>query len=414
MVIFAVMLPLLISPHGHDVFRFPKELAIRAAAIALVTGAALFALHRRWKPNIDPRDPVLYMAAAIATWTLVTTLTSTNKALSTTTLGWVLALMVIFIGTYLSARLRSVHAAAILLVPAVINAAVVLLQSSRIWQPFAFAEVEERATRTGLLGNPRDVAAYIVVPALIAVALAIVHQGQYRIAYAACAVLLALPVFVTLGLAGLAAYGIGCLAIALLAAAPRWRFTVLAVTAAALAAIVLASPPLRQRVRTTFDMARQGNVDTALSNRGTAFLAAWQMGIDHPLTGVGPGTFAWQYYDYKLAVERKHPQLLQSPTRHLNFGEAHNDHLQTFAVAGIPGYLLFLGAALMLAAPSLRSRSAAEGDDFRRQEFARLASLPIAVAILVNAIGFFPLELAASVGTYIVAAGICLAWRYQS
>src|SRR5262249_37710262 len=105
--------------------------------------------------------------------------------------------------------------------------------------------------------------------------------------------------------------------------------------------------------------------------------------------GVGPGCYRYEFYDYKIRVEDKHRSLTLASTRAGQFGEAHNDHLQTMAQTGLPGYLLLLAAGGLAARSSFsRRRPSIEG------RFARLAALPLVVGFMVNAMPQFPLELA--------------------
>ena len=142
------------------------------------------------------------------------------------------------------------------------------------------------------------------------------------------------------------------------------------------------------------------------SGRFTAILAAAQMAGEHPLLGVGPGCYGFNYYPYKLTVEAAHPKQLDSGTRSLNFGEAHNDHLQVAAVAGVPGLALMLGCIILLAG---RGRALQSAIDVRSR-FARTLAPMLAAAFFIVAMGQFPLELAAPLITFIYLASLCMRW----
>jgi len=132
---------------------------------------------------------------------------------------------------------------------------------------------------------------------------------------------------------------------------------------------------------------------------------------DHPLTGVGPGGFAFQYFDYKLRIQEQHPSLFgphgATPE---NFGEVHNDHLQVAAEIGLPGYVLFAAALLFLAAPAWRTAQVQSP----RNELVRVLALPLAVSFAVLAIAQFPLELVAATHAYLWAASAVVAWSRPS
>jgi O-antigen ligase len=133
------------------------------------------------------------------------------------------------------------------------------------------------------------------------------------------------------------------------------------------------------------------------------------MAREHPLAGVGPGTFGFNYYSYKLRVEARHPLLLRSGGREWNFGEVHNDHLQTLATAGLPAYALFLCVAVIFARVSLRPVA----DDDPRRLFARLFALPFTAAMLIVMLAQFPLQLASTLSIGIFAVATSLAWSRQ-
>lgn len=407
----AIIVPLVITPSGKEAFRLPKELVLRAAAIAVAALAViLFAAGKRPVPPFR-RDPVLLVCLAVAGWTALAAATSSNLLLSAGSLAWVLALLALFLAAYAGAAERSLGAAALLLPPAAANSILAVLQTFDLWQPFTFrGQQETEAMRTALVGNPRDLGAYLVVPALVAVALTVSSRGAMRVLSAASVLAISAALVFAGGLTALAAFAAGCGTMMLIGG--RRSRTAAAGAVLVLSMILYGYAPIRERIVTTVSLARAGEFDEALSRRLTAFLAAWYMALDHPITGVGPGCYGWAYFDYKLAVERRHPEQLASTARHLNFGEAHNDHLQTMAVAGFPGYLLFLGAAGTLASVTFRRGRA--GPEGPRRQFARLTALPVTVSFLIVASAFFPLELAVTAMTYAMTAAICLAWRHAA
>src|SRR5260370_33575524 len=73
-----------------------------------------------------------------------------------------------------------------------------------------------------------------------------------------------------------------------------------AVAVAAGVLVVALVTPLRERATNVARWVRSGDYNTVFTDRFTPFVAAWSMFVDHPLTGVGPGAFPWQYYDYKI------------------------------------------------------------------------------------------------------------------
>jgi O-antigen ligase len=133
---------------------------------------------------------------------------------------------------------------------------------------------------------------------------------------------------------------------------------------------------------------------------------------DRPLVGVGPGGFAYNFFDYKLRLQLQQRELFEHTTE-MNYGEAHNDHLQVAAEIGVPGYAMFLAALALLASATWLRPSKPEGktDDESRAGFVRLLALPLAVSMFILALAQFPLELVAPTHVYLWAAAAIVAWR---
>src|SRR5438067_7056954 len=137
-----------------------------------------------------------------------------------------------------------------------------------------------------------------------------------------------------------------------------------------------------------------------------AILSAARMSADHPLMGVGPGCFPFEYYPYKLSVESSHPKFTSAYASMGNFGEVHNDHLQVAAESGAIGYLIFAAALVSLGMVSFRRRDPPDA----RSELAQAVALPLAVAFAIDAAAHFPLHLTATTIVYFFAAVLCISW----
>jgi O-antigen ligase len=144
---------------------------------------------------------------------------------------------------------------------------------------------------------------------------------------------------------------------------------------------------------------RHGEYNALATERFTAFTAAWSMFLDHPITGVGPGAFSWQYYDYKIRAEQRYPSLRNAYTRGTNYGEVHNDHLQALAEGGVVGYAGFVAMAGALGVLSFTIP--ARAPDWRLR-FAHHLALPLAVFWIVLSLAQFPM---------VHLAALCVGWR---
>jgi O-antigen ligase len=390
----SILLPLIVDLHADDSFRLPKELVFRAGAIAVIV-AFIFALTRHHNPlrinlGLLRRAPIAIPLIAVL-WTAITTLTSVNRAVSLDSLITVICSAALFIGTYAVMRDEGLIALDVALIPALVNAVFVMLQEYKIWQPFTFPpEAVGHMTSSALIGNPNDVGAYLVVPAVAAAVGTAATRGLRRAVYSIVAIVL---------LAGLVASGTRTAVIAYIvalvafAAGRSLRNTiVIAVLLLALGAVTFsASTSFGRRARDMVAAAKAGQYDVVLSNRIPAFLCAVAMWREHPLTGVGPGEYKNEFMPYRIALRSTSARKWLDDSREF-FGFAHNDHLQLLAEGGIPAYAIFLAGFVVLSGRFWR-RGDTAGD--QRRFFARELRFPLALATFTLMLAQFPLQLAA-------------------
>jgi len=400
-----VLIPLVTTSGGIDNFREPKDsLFIAAAALLVVIGAIRFAF-RPEKMSLKGgrgRPPLLFLAAL--GWTFLSAAFATNRHDTVATLVWVCALAVFaFAATMLARREGTVTVLWALIAP-LINAVIFLLQRFKIWNPIRFtADVPDHFRFTALIGNPDDASSFFVAPLIAAVAIMMVTRGWRRWAGATAFAVLSAAV-ITGRLTSIIAVGAGLLTLAIV----REHKRALPVIAAAIVAVAIAGlayAPLRTRVRAVIGQFRAGNYAEATSGRVTPFLAAAEMAKAHPLFGVGPHCFAWEYFPYKIDVERQHPQLARVYAHMFNFSDVHNDHLQLIAECGVVAYVLLLLAIIGVVARA--QRTAGEDD---RAEFARTAALPLAVAMGVLCLAHFPLHLTAPALMFVYFGALVYGW----
>lgn len=406
--------PQVIVPTGEDPYRFPKELWLRAEGIVLAVVLILGLLWGWLDRRAFARERnVFILVAAVVVWTGVTTMLSTYPAMSVWSLFYVTAAAIVFIATLIAAFRRSLLFADIAIVAAVPNAVVCILGEFHIWNPLL---TEKEMANTGewmhlyaggFMGNPNDVAMLIVGPALAALVLAAVVKRR-RLWYASLATVLLAGI-----LAAQSSAAIGALIIALLVIAFRVSRKLAAAIVAGIFVIVgivaAFSPGVQLKISNAVTLARSNDVsayliDRAISNRVLPFLVAARMGRDHPVFGVGPGRFTSHFYAYKLVYEERYRSLRHAATNYLSWSEAHNDHLQTLATTGFPGYALYVTAIVMLVRRSRRKT----GDEFA--QFARQFGLPFAVMFSVITLAQFPMELAAPTMMLLHFAALCVAW----
>ncbi len=416
--------PLVLSPTAVDSFRLPKRMFGEwlglASLLAFALAAALAPAWQRLVGEAAARAarPAWWRGAfaAVAPLTLVATLgllvtdhpEHVHSALVdlwigvACLVGWSLALD--------SDRFERLLAG--LGLPGVLLSVLAILQYHDIYRPFAFSRGEEAARLgvTSLAGNTGDLAAFLVLPVLVA---------QWRLAGGGrrkrggrgrqilWAVLLAVCLYalaLTQTLTALAAVGAGS-ALFWLARLPRRKALAAAGGAAVLAVVlVLSVAPLRHRVTAGVDAFEGGRINQALSGRLDGWRAAWWMLEQHPLLGVGQGAYRAEFSPAKLALIERGVPFYRG---HVDpfFANAHNEILEAGAEWGLAGWLALAWGLWCLGRAVVRGFGPRSGDGVRDgpalaelAELAGLADRSLAwgalAALAVLSIGQFPFRIA--------------------
>ena len=414
-VVIALALGLLIisvyvSKASDDPFRLPKELAFRTEAILLLLLGVFFATERgrSWGDLLRGIPPAVWgLCIAIALWTAITTYTSQNRPLSEESLVTVFAAIVIFLATRRLAPHLPLLAFDLCLIPVVINAVMTVLQEYHIWNPFLFPpDVTGHTQTTALLGNPNDVGAFIVGPAVATVVAATAVRGWRRWTYIAIMPVILAGLIATGTRTALIAFTAGVIAFVLIR---PWRQ---ALAAAAILLIVLGvalrpSTRVGQALRELVVAARQRQYNVLFSERLVPFLTAFEMARQHPAVGVGPGCFKYEFMDERLAVDQRYPPAWTRGWRE-NYGETHNDHLQVTAETGLPGYALFLASAVIVAIRPRRTPD--DTPDPPERVFGHGLRIPLVVTFLVLCAAQFPLQIAAPRLMFLTLAALATGW----
>lgn len=207
--------------------------------------------------------------------------------------------------------------------------------------------IAESSRATGTLGDPNELAAFLLVGLTLAAGLAL-GRGRSRALRLVAAVtvpLCAAGIFLSLSRGGLIA--LGAVLVAGTIFAGRWRVAitvmlVLVVASGVLYFTTLAPLPARERVTS--------------ANGGTGRSDIWKLGLRmvraHPVTGVGVGNFPVVSPNYALqpgALERADLIFSSAPKI------THNTYLEIASEMGIPGLLLFLGVLVSCLACALKA-----------------------------------------------------------
>ena len=382
--------PLLVFPTAKEAFRLPKLMASGWLALASLLffswelrKVGTIRLAEVWRrPAVRAVLPMLLVATA--------SLFATHHPLhvkegladlwigAAALVGWSLALE--------PRRMERLLLG--LLVPAALLALLGILQFHQIYQPFPFTGIgyDPRLAVTSFAGNPGDLAAYLVLPCLIAQFAIARRTGRTRLLAAGALVLCMYAVALTQTLAALVSLAVGSLLLWALLMPPR-RAAILFRGGAAMALVlVLAIAPLRERLTAKAGQALAGDWNSVLTGRLDGWRAAALMLREHPLTGVGHGAYRPEYVPAALALmdcgQELYPEHIQPV-----FANAHNEYLEAAAEWGILGILALVWGLWVLAATLRRTRSEREGGE---QALAWAGVAALAVLSLV----YFPFRTA--------------------
>jgi O-antigen ligase len=233
------------------------------------------------------------------------------------------------------------------LVLGAVVAGAVLAASFGILQPPESGLIEESSRATGTVGDPNELAAFLLVGLALAAGFALGRERSpvVRLAAGLAVPLCAAGIFLSLSRGGLIALGAMMLAGTIFAG--RWRLAITAILVAVVAGgavyfTQLAPLPARERVTT--------------ADGGSGRSDLWKLGLrmvrSHPVTGVGVGNFQAVSADYVLqpgTLERAELVFSEAPK------VTHNTYLEIMAELGLPGFLLFMAAVISCLACALRA-----------------------------------------------------------
>lgn len=405
-----LVVPLAVLPDTIDRFRVIKESISRAEGILglflLAVGLA-FAGSGRFREMLRERAVAGILAAGIV-WAVVATLASTHRGHSTESLITFLTCVLVFVTTWYAAPRIPLLVVDLLVIPALANVVLVALQEYAIYQPFRTTPgLSRHMSSTGLIGNPNIVGSYFALLAIVFTVSAMYAQGGRRWWQAFGALTAIAGIVVSQTRTAVVALIAGLLLLAIGRSVKRASFAAAAIVALIGIGIALELPAITRLLALPRAVARHG-LSVATSGRVAPALAGLEMAYEHPLTGVGPGAYKYQYMPYKVQVRKKFGGLMGKAVEN-NFGEAHNDHVQILAETGVAGYLLFLGTVIVVVQVVRR------GDRVDvRSRIAAYAALPLAGSLLVLCLAQFPLYVPVTRHLLFTMAGLLLGWSRSS
>jgi O-antigen ligase len=409
--------PLLFLPSARESFRLPKlmlsewlglasllALAFRLRAVPVVRWADL--ARRPVLRAVVPLVLVALAGLAVSRHPLHLRQALADLAIGAACLaGWSLGLE--------AERLRRLLD--LMLWPAAALALFGILQFHGAYRPLQFLGLAagSRLAITSFAGNPGDLAAYLVLPCLLAQRKLARASGAERWGAAAVLALAVYALAATQTLAALAAAAVGSVVLWGMRLPLRRRLGAAAAAAAAAAAVLLliaALPPLRARVAIKALQMRSGDWNAVLSGRLDGWRTAAFMLAEHPLAGVGQGGFRAEFAPAKLALlDRGIAFYPDQPNA--SFANAHNELLEVGADLGWPGLAALAWGIGMLWTALRRLRDGErEAGGSAGETGAGALAWAGAAALAVLSISQFPFRLA------LVAfpALLFLAWTFRA
>ncbi len=286
-----------------------------------------------------------------------------------------------------------------------VNAVVSILQSRRLYQPFALETFGGRQGTGAFAGNVGYLAITLALAGVLAFGILLTaRHAAARLAAGTGLVLFAIGLLVNQNVTALTAALAGA---AVLLIARFRRRSVLAIAAAVLlgALAVAGYAPLRFRARELVRAVRVGDWDALVSFRGGPWAAAVEMTREKPLTGFGPGTFGAEYVPHRLAAEIRWRHRFVSPLLTSSYAEAHCDYLQVFCDAGaIAGALVLAAMACLLFAAGKAA--------WRSRDPEAIVLLAVLAAGAAAALTWFPLQRPVTAVPLLLTAG--RAWKISA
>lgn len=382
--------PLLVWTTAKDSFRLPKLMAASFFALGSLLGAAWslgrvpkVALKDLWAvPALRALLPLL----AVATLGLATTAHPLHVREGLTEL-WIGALCLVAWSLWLRpARLEWLFT--LMVAPAGLLALFAAVQFHHLWQPFHFAgdQFHGRLAVTSLVGNPADLGAFWVIPALW-LQHSILEHRRFRAPKIALLALGLYAIVITQSFTAIAALAAGSFVFWFLVLPRRQALSLTAAGCLGLLLATAAVGPLRVRVVEKLEAIKNRDVNRLLTGRLDGWRAALHMFEEHPLIGVGHGAFRAAFAPTRLALVQEGVHFLHTQENPI-FANAHNEYLEVAAEEGLLG-LAALAWALWVFSGELRRLARAAG-------LASRFSLALggAVALAVLALAFFPFRAA--------------------
>lgn len=249
-------------------------------------------------------------------------------------------------------------------------------------------DAANRMAMTSLAGNPGDLAAFLVLPALLVQTKIAGSRGELRWLWGAILLLILWALAATATLTAFAAVALGSavLWVAKLRRSRSWTVVagVLAGVVALGAIAVMATPTLRSRAGTVRRAVESGDLDVLLSGRPDGWKAAFWMVRENPVFGVGHRAYGAEFGHAKLALADEGVSFF-SGHRFSYFSNAHAEPLQVLAEWGLVGIVALLWGLVVFLR---RCRGMGRGGDRAPDELRDLVWAAVVALLPLVVLGF--------------------------
>lgn len=396
------------SSFSPGLLRDSKLLATAAGGTLALAGLIVTALRRpQGLPSADgsplPRAVVLLLAATLGL-AVLSGLLNAHRVDPLASAAVLAPLVLAVAGASKAGEACAPRALGLLAIAGAFTGLLAALQRfPGIFRVLEIPAVEPRFHAAALIGNPGDVAAALVFPALLLwMRVAGAASLRRRLVAGAGLFLVLLGLGVAEAIAPLLAFFAGWALHLLMDLRARWKPFAAGLV---LVAAVLGVTGAGRRAFVKADQLARGQMAKATTQRDIGFFAAAEMIRARPLLGVGPGAFENAFVPARIRAEERTGRRLVHSSDAAHFENAHCDPLTLAAECGLPAALLALGSAGVLATGLARAS---------RRERAEGARLPVSaeeLLVLLSAFGVlsiasFPLRLAVVSGPFGYVAGL--------
>lgn len=385
-----VVTPFVFDPASRDAFRLPKALFAQTAILA-----SLFLLALGW------RDPEVYrrllrsealraVGPLVLFGTAISLLSRHPEHVHRALVGFWIGFAALWGWSVGFRRGQLARALDWMTWPAALLAAVAILQFHDLFQPFRFETLAQssRLAITSFAGNAGDLAAFLVLPALVAQR-AIARKG-FAVWPAAVLALSFYGIAITQTFAALSALAVGSAVLWWPVLPVRRRVLALSAFVATVLLALAVAAPFRARAERKVTALVQGDWNRVLTGR----LDGWRTGAwmlsEHPFAGVGLGAYRAEFVRAKQALlDRGVPFFPEQGN--VVFANAHNEVIEVGAELGIGGLLLLAWAVVEIVK---RTRSLERGEEGREALADRGFAWAALAALVVLSLSHFPFRIA--------------------